>query len=118
MERLNDHNGEKLRMSEPDYNAIGNLYWEQGEFEKAIAEYRKALKVEPKDYGAWSNIGIAYYMLGELKTALNAFKKAVDINPRFAKAWQMMGLMYGKLGKFKEAIKLRNLLFEKSKTLK
>lgn len=59
------------------YN-LGNAYLGMGQLDAAIAEYQRAIDLDP-DYGkAWNNMGLAYARGGHTNSALEAFEKAVD----------------------------------------
>src|SRR3712207_6061887 len=65
------------------YNYIdsGNIHHEQGNYERAIAEFREAIRQEPDDYVAYYNRGNAYFELGDLDKALADYTKALELNP-------------------------------------
>ncbi|HEY5999480.1 MAG TPA: glycosyltransferase family 39 protein [bacterium] len=54
-----------------DYSNQGNRYWDRGEFERAFAEYEKALRVRPGDLPAvprlYARLGGIYAGRGELR---------------------------------------------------
>ncbi len=75
------YKGKKGKWNNTDYYLLGYAYYQQKDFENAIAQFNKI--VEGKDFVAQN----AYYHLGEsyLKTdkkqqALNAFKNASEMN--------------------------------------
>lgn len=70
-----------------------------------IAEYKKAIAINPNYAMANNNLGVAYYNKGMLDEAITEYKKAITINPNHAKAHANLGLAYVK-GKrmFDEAI--------------
>jgi Flp pilus assembly protein TadD len=63
---------------------LGNDYSQNGEFEKAVEEYKKVLELEPQDVDAISNLGVAYYNLGQLDEAIEQYSKAIEIAPEDA----------------------------------
>ncbi len=83
----------------------GDSYQDKGQWDKAIAEYNKAIELDPKFSMAYSNRGIAYRRKGQLDQAISDFNKAIEINPRDAKAYYNRGLTYAKgKGQFDQAI--------------
>ena len=52
--------GSDQNMSAEDFLERGNKYFEQGEFEQAIAEYKNALQVDQDYFMAWLRMGDAY----------------------------------------------------------
>jgi len=51
------------------------------EYDKAIADYTKAIQIDPKFASAYSNRGSAYGMKGEYDKAIADFNKAMELNP-------------------------------------
>ncbi len=51
------------------YNYLGYAYRKSGDFERAIANYKQALEINPKHRGAHEYIGEAYLASGDLKRA-------------------------------------------------
>ena len=58
-----------------------------GEFDKAIASWEKALKINPNLSEAWHNRGSALGRLGRYKEAIESFQKALEIDPDNYQAW-------------------------------
>ena len=72
--------------------------------EQEIEELKQAVKIDPDNAVAHSNLGRAYADLGMHKEAIEAFKQAIRINPEHANAHNNLGLAYVDLGMHKEAI--------------
>lgn len=65
-------------------NNRGNLYFVQGDFERALDAYRTAEEVDPGDGGIRINAALAYYRLGKLPEARTKFKEATQLNASLA----------------------------------
>jgi tetratricopeptide (TPR) repeat protein/sugar lactone lactonase YvrE len=65
-------------------NNRGNLYFAQGDFERALDAYRTAEEVDPGDGGIRINAALAYYRLGKLPEARTKFKEATQLNAALA----------------------------------
>ena len=66
----------------------GNTYLATGQYDQAIADYTKALELNPQDALAYNNRGLAYfYLKGEYDKAWEDVSKAQElgfqINPKF-----------------------------------
>jgi S1-C subfamily serine protease len=85
------------------YN-LGVAYLAAGEFEKAIASYKQAIKFSPSDAKAHTNLGIAYSKLGRYQKAIASLKKAIRITPYADKVHYNLGVIYQDSGQYLEAI--------------
>jgi predicted AlkP superfamily phosphohydrolase/phosphomutase/Flp pilus assembly protein TadD len=65
-------------------NALNNLglrYQKEGEHEKAIEQFEKALEIQPNNSVAYNNLGISYGSLERFDEAERSFKRSIEINP-------------------------------------
>ena len=53
----------------------------KGKPERAIADLRRALAIDPKHYKAISDLGLVLEQIGAKKEALEAYRKALEVNP-------------------------------------
>ena len=60
---------------------VNDLTWQV-----AIAEFRKAIDLNPKDAFAHTNLGLALYAKKDLDEAIAVFRKAIDLDPNYAYA--------------------------------
>ncbi len=82
----------------------GNAYYRQGEYEKAIASYQKAISINPDYAFAHNNLGSTYYKQGKYDLAIASYQTVIGINPNYARAHNSLGIAYYKQGKWDEAI--------------
>lgn len=61
---------------------IGNGFLEEGKFERALVEYRRALQVEPENHIAWYNIACTLSRLQQAEEAIDALRKAIEFGYR------------------------------------
>ncbi len=71
-----------------------------GKFDEALAEFNKAIELNPLDAKSYSNIGYIYYDRGDMINAFIYQKKAIDIDPKFANAHFGLAMIYKKHGDF------------------
>lgn len=57
---------------------IGNGFLEEGQYERAVKEYHKALQVAPKSSLAWYNLACALSRLKRIQEAVDALRKSLD----------------------------------------
>lgn len=63
------------------YNQRGILYFQAQEYDKCAADCEKALRLNPRHFGAASGLGRCYLRLRLPEPALKAFRTAYEINP-------------------------------------
>ena len=90
----------------------GVALYEAGEYEKAVAEYTKAIELDPKLASAYYNRGLAYFKMRQYDSALADFNKAIELDPRSSTAWVGRGIALEGLGKYKEALEAYNKSLE------
>ena len=90
----------------------GAVYHNRGQLIKAIAEYNKAIEINPKYAPVFNNRGFAHIGKGEYDQAISDFNKAIEINPKFAMAYNNRGYAYGVKGEYDQAISDSNKAIE------
>ena len=60
------------------YN-LGNAYYEQGKLNEAIAEYKKAIEIDPDFADAYYNLGNVYDEREELEQAIVHYKEFIRL---------------------------------------
>jgi tetratricopeptide (TPR) repeat protein len=73
--------------------------------DKSIVEYKKAIKLNPRNFVAYDNLGQAYGRKGRPDEAIKACRKAVELNPNYLQAYNNLGVADNKVGKYAEAVK-------------
>jgi len=76
----------------------------KGQGDAAIAEWEKALELDPGDAKVHYCLGVAMMQKGRLDEAITHFQKAVEVNPELADAQDSLGLALGQKGRLDEAI--------------
>ena len=62
-----------------------------GSFDKAMADYEKAIALNPLDSEAYNNRGVAFAKIGQLDKAIADFDKAIALNPSLSEAYLNRG---------------------------
>lgn len=85
---------------------LGVAYYEVKEStEKAIAEYLRALVLDPVNPEADFNLGRAHDKLGRIDEAVQKYQDAISIRPNYAKARNNLGVIYMKKGLREQAVR-------------
>jgi tetratricopeptide (TPR) repeat protein len=87
-----------------DYMRQGLTYSEQGDYAQAIADFTKAIELDPNNATAYFNRGLAQVNLGDPEQAIADFTKAIELDPDHALAYNNRGDVYYKAGDYAQAI--------------
>jgi len=95
------------------FNSLGVIYMERGDYDRAIAEFRKAVEINPEHFDGHDNLGVIYSIRKEYDKATQEFQKALALEPNHADAHYNLGLTYSKLmqydraeGEFRKALEI------------
>src|SRR5262245_39022006 len=84
-----------------------------GDYDRAIAAFSEAIRLDPKNVNAFGNRGIAYAKKGDNDRAIADYNDVIRLSPNYANAFLNRGIAYGKKGDndraiadFTEAIRL------------
>jgi hypothetical protein len=73
-----------LEVTENNYlvhNNLGNIYFRQGELDKAIHHYSESLRINPSFALAHNNLGAAMLRSGKIEEAIFHFRQAIILEP-------------------------------------
>ncbi|MGH6854108.1 MAG: tetratricopeptide repeat protein [Aestuariivirga sp.] len=90
------------------HSALGSAYDQQGLYDKAQAEYGKALALQPNELSVVNNMGMSYALQGDLKQAETTLRQA-SLSPKAGsqpRIRQNLALIVGLQGRFEEARKI------------
>jgi tetratricopeptide (TPR) repeat protein len=95
----------ELTLNYPEaYLSVANELAGQGKLDEAIAQYRKALELQPDLAPAHVSLGTALARSGQLDSAIAQYEKALEINPDFAEAHNNLGNALVRRGRIDQAI--------------
>lgn len=83
----------------------GKTYYNNGEYDKAIEIFKKAVELYPNDDDNYYWLGRSYYQNEQYEEAINSLLKAIQLVPNSPEYWAMLGISYGINGQIEEAIK-------------
>jgi tetratricopeptide (TPR) repeat protein len=76
------------------YNYRGNVYNDQGQFDKAISDFSNAIKLSPSSATYYFNRGVAYGVSRQFDKSIADFTHAIKLNPKYARAYLDRGQVY------------------------
>jgi len=84
-----------IKKDPKDFDALtelGFLYFEQQQFDQAVAWYTKALQIKP-DVAVQTDLGTSLYNLGRIDEAIAEFRKSLAVDPTQAQALFNLGVV-------------------------
>lgn len=85
------------------HNVLAPSYAGQDQFDKAIAEYEKAIDIDKDFAPPYNSLGYAYIQKGEYDNAEEAFKNYIRLIPEEANPYDSMADLYTRMGRHEEA---------------
>jgi len=97
--------------------------YDQRRVTEALAQFQKAVELDPTDVYAHARLGGISQDLGNLDEAINQFNQAIRLKPDYADGYSNLGNCYGMKGRtddaivcFQQAVKLKPLSARTSRT--
>jgi len=87
-----------------EYFQKGIDCFREKKYEEAIAEFEKALKIDPNLAEGYYGLGYAYCYKNQCETSLSYFQKAIELSPNYVDAYNAMGYAYSILGKYEDSV--------------
>jgi lipoprotein NlpI len=99
---------ESGQLSEEDVvkvlNNRGVAYRNDGNYNQAIQDFDKAIRLKPDIAEAFNNRGIAYDYKGDSVQAIRDYDEAIRLRPDYAAAFNNRGLVHHEKGEYTQAI--------------
>ncbi len=101
---LFDHAVKVTKENDVACNNRGTIYYEKGEYDRAITDYNKAIEISPRYIEAYYNRGKVYNTKKQYDLAISDYSRAIEINPKLADAYINRGAIYKATGLYTFAI--------------
>lgn len=92
-------------LSAVEFFELGENYYEDGAYPKAIAAYSNAVFLDPGNYAAFLNRGTALLNLGDVQSAIADFNRAIVLDPDQTDPYMRRALAFIQLGAYDEALR-------------
>ncbi len=86
------------------YNGIGQALFNQNKVDEAIAQYNKAINLNPKYAIYYNNFALALIQKNKLEDAIKNLRKAIELDSFLASAYNNLGVALGKQEKLEESL--------------
>ncbi|HOI31031.1 MAG TPA: tetratricopeptide repeat protein [Melioribacteraceae bacterium] len=86
------------------HNNLGTYYYSKKEYDKAIQQYTRAIKLDSNYSDAYNHRGIAFRDRNMFLTALSDFNKAIELSNKNPMYWNNKGYTYQGMGLIDSAI--------------
>ncbi|UCD72134.1 MAG: tetratricopeptide repeat protein [Syntrophobacterales bacterium] len=102
---INDVNKGKIKSKTAIHIFKGEIaYWVNRRWVEAIAEYNKAIQINPRYAVPYGYRGDLYLLQGLYDEAISDCSKAIEVDPRYVSAYNTRGVAYYSKGQYDQAI--------------
>jgi tetratricopeptide (TPR) repeat protein len=72
------------------YNRRAGVYYEMGDFDRALADIRTTLAFEPRHFGALSGLAMILIEIGDTARAAEIYRRLLEIDPQLQSAREVL----------------------------
>ncbi|QDU21145.1 protein kinase domain-containing protein [Urbifossiella limnaea] len=94
------------------WRSLGRAHWDRGQFEDAARCYRRAVRLDPRDYNSWTQLSAVLLRMHDPEAALEAADRALVLNPDYSHAHINRGSVFQRQGRYTEALREFDLAVE------
>ncbi len=95
-----------------DFIAQGNAFRKRSKFNESLADYRKAIKLDPANDAAHLGMGMSYHDLKQFDDAITFYELSIKLNPQSQLAHYNLGMLLNSKEKHLDAILHFNKVIE------
>jgi tetratricopeptide (TPR) repeat protein len=86
-------------------NNLGGTFFDRGQMDEAVSQFKKAMKLKPDYAEPHYNFGLILRKQGRTDEAIREYQEALRLNPRYIQAHNNLGFAFYTQGRFYEAIR-------------
>jgi tetratricopeptide (TPR) repeat protein len=83
---------------------LGYGYADSGQYEQAMTQFDKAIRLKPNDFVAYNGRGVIYSLHGLYENAVDNFNRAIRLQPLYVPAYYNRGKIYNNLELYQPAL--------------
>lgn len=95
----------------PSYKLLGDIYFEKGDFEKSVRQYKLALELDNDDAILYNDTGIALMKMEHYAQAIGYMKKALELSP------DNINILYGLASVYRDNKEFQDALVQYGKVV-
>ena len=84
---------------------LGTIDVGSGNYENAVAEFQRALDIEPTSDAAYRGLGSAFQRLGKFNEAEKTYQRAIALRPEYWAGYSWLGAFYADQARYENAAK-------------
>jgi type IV pilus assembly protein PilF len=92
-----------IKSSDANYQ-LGVQYLNDGDYQSALLEFRKAERFHPEGSQLHNAMGLTYYLTERFEEAEEEYKKAISQDKDYSEAHVNLGTLYARQEKYEEAV--------------
>jgi serine/threonine protein kinase/tetratricopeptide (TPR) repeat protein len=94
------------------HSCLGDVYNGQGEYRKAVDEFKQAVALDSTRDDALRGLADAYEKLGDVSAAEAAYKQAIALRPQFWAGYNSLGAFYFRQSRYPDAVNMFQRVIE------
>ncbi len=92
-----------------EWLARGDGYFKDGQSQKALAAYNKALNINPNNASVYASRGTAYFSTGDYAAAAQDFMKVLEMRPYDVAGYAALASVMAAQGYYADALEVLNM---------
>jgi len=88
------------------HSCMGNVYNGQGEYRKAVDEFKQAVTLDGSRDDALRGLAEAYEKFGDVAAAETAYKQAIALRPQYWAGYNSLGAFYFRQSRYPDAVNM------------
>jgi len=88
------------------HSCLGDVYNAQGEYQEAVAEFKKAVALDSSRDSAFRGLADAFERLGDVASAEATYQQAIALRPQYWAGYNTLGAFYFRQSRYPDAVRM------------